>query len=73
MQDAVHDLPGDDEPVPMTTTERSVWAYLVAVVLTSGAYLTYLGVQLASTPPTTSSGWSPCCGRWVRRWSARSC
>lgn len=50
MQDAVHDLPGDDEPVPMTTTERSVWAYLVAVVLTSGAYLLYLGAQLARTP-----------------------
>lgn len=34
----------------MTITERYQWAYGIAVLLTSGAYFVWLGVQLASQP-----------------------
>ncbi|MEP7762706.1 hypothetical protein [Sanguibacter sp. 25GB23B1] len=40
----------DDERVPMTMNERTAWAYLVTVVVTSGAYLTLMGTRLTSTP-----------------------
>lgn len=50
MHDADLVLPGDDEPVAMTMSERSVWAYLVAVVVTSGVYLTLMVARLADGP-----------------------
>jgi hypothetical protein len=34
----------------MTATQRYQWAYGFAVLVTSGAYFVWLGVQLASTP-----------------------
>lgn len=34
----------------MTLTERYQWAYGIAVLLTSGAYFVWLGVQLANEP-----------------------
>ncbi|MGC4175454.1 hypothetical protein [Demequina sp.] len=40
----------DDDHVPMTGDEKLAWAYGIAVVITSGAYFTYLGVQLAQRP-----------------------
>lgn len=43
-------LPGDDDPVAMTMTERSIWAYLVTVVVTSGVYLTLMATRLADRP-----------------------
>lgn len=43
-------LPDDDERVPMTMNERTVWAYLVTVVLTSGVYFTLMAVRLAGEP-----------------------
>ncbi|MCL3860635.1 hypothetical protein [Actinotalea sp. K2] len=50
MQDADLTPDEDDEPVVMTSTEWSVWAYLVTVVLTSGTYLTLMAVRLAGQP-----------------------
>jgi hypothetical protein len=50
MHDAERHLPDDDEPVPMTMSERTVWAYLVTVIVTSGAYLTLMGTRLAGGP-----------------------
>ena len=50
MHDDERDLPGDDEPVAMTMGERTVWAYLVTVVITSGAYFTIIGTRLADQP-----------------------
>ena len=49
MQDAEPRLP-DDERVPMTMNERTVWAYLVTVVLTSGVYFTLMVTRLADGP-----------------------
>jgi hypothetical protein len=50
----VHDVdpvpPADDEPVAMTMSERSVWAYLVAAVVTSAVYLTVMVTRLADGP-----------------------
>ncbi|NTW39590.1 MAG: hypothetical protein HGA44_06815, partial [Cellulomonadaceae bacterium] len=40
----------DDEPVSMTMSERTVWAYLVTVVLTSGVYLALMIARLAQGP-----------------------
>ena len=50
MQDVERPLPGDDEPVPMTMTERSIWAYLVSVVITSGVYLVIMITRLTDQP-----------------------
>jgi len=50
MVDADPRLPDDDEPVPMTMNERTVWAYLVTVILTSGVYLTLMVTRLAGGP-----------------------
>ena len=50
MDDDERDLPGDDEPVGMTMGERTVWAYLVTVVITSGVYFTIIGLRLADQP-----------------------
>lgn len=50
MHDDERDLPGDDEPVVMTMGERTVWAYLVTVVITSGVYFTIIGMRLADRP-----------------------
>ena len=49
MHDAEPRLP-DDERVPMTMNERTVWAYLVTVVLTSGVYFTLMVTRLADGP-----------------------
>lgn len=43
-------LPDDDERVPMTAAERTVWAYLVAVVVTSGGYLALMVHRVAVQP-----------------------
>jgi hypothetical protein len=43
-------VPADDDPVPMSLSERAVWAYLAAVVLTSGAYLALVATRLADQP-----------------------
>ena len=40
----------DDERLPMTAGERTVVAYLVAVVLTSGVYLTLMATRLRAAP-----------------------
>src|SRR5450830_197312 len=50
MHDADPRLPDDDEPVPMTMSERTVWAYLVTVIVTSGVYLTLMATRLAGGP-----------------------
>lgn len=50
MADVERVLPDDDEPVTMTMSERTVWAYLVAVVLTSGVYLVVMATRLADAP-----------------------
>jgi hypothetical protein len=50
MRDTEPVLPDDDEPVAMTMNERSVWAYLVAVVVTSGVYLTLMVTRLVDGP-----------------------
>lgn len=50
MQDVERGLPDDDERVPMTMSERTVWAYLVAVVLTSGVYLTVMVGRMLDEP-----------------------
>jgi hypothetical protein len=38
-----HQLPVEDESIPMTLNERAAWVYLVAVVLTSGGYFALIG------------------------------
>jgi len=38
----------DDEPDQMTMNERTVWAYLASVVITSGIYLTLMVTRLLS-------------------------
>jgi hypothetical protein len=48
----------DDEPVSMTVQECTVWACLVAVVVSSGAYLGLMVVHLLSRPVAEIS--------WVR-------
>ena len=40
----------DDEPVRMTAAERTVWASLVAVVVSSGGYFALLAPRLLSQP-----------------------
>ena len=50
MDDAEPRLPDDDEPVAMTMNERTVWAYLVTVIITSGVYLTLMVTRLAGGP-----------------------
>ena len=40
----------EDERVPMTMDERGVWVYLVAVVVTSGAYLVVMIPRTLSEP-----------------------
>lgn len=40
----------DDGPVPMTTDERRAWAYLIAVVLTSGTYVAVIAGRLRDQP-----------------------
>jgi len=46
----------DDGPVPMTAGERAVWAYLVAVVVTSGTYLAVM-VPRVLTHPVERISW----------------
>jgi hypothetical protein len=48
----------DDEPVRMTVVERTVWASLVAVVVSSGAYVALMASRLLSRPVAEIS--------WVR-------
>lgn len=50
MDDQGHPLEDDDEPVRMTMNERSVWGYLVTVLVTSGAYLALMVTRLATEP-----------------------
>ena len=50
MHDADPRLPDDDECVAMTTNERTGWAYLVTVIVTSGVYLTLITTRLAGGP-----------------------
>jgi hypothetical protein len=50
MRDAEPRLPDDDEAVPLTMNERTVWAYLVTVIITSGVYLTLMLTRLAGGP-----------------------
>jgi hypothetical protein len=40
----------DDEPVRMTVSERTVWAAVVAVIVSSGAYLALMVSRLLSRP-----------------------
>jgi hypothetical protein len=40
----------DDEVVAMTSQERTVWAYLVTVAVTSGTYFALIGSRLAERP-----------------------
>ena len=40
----------DDGPVRMTVVERTVWASLVAVVVSSGAYFALMVPRLLSRP-----------------------
>lgn len=57
MHDADPRRPDDDEPVPMTMNERTVWAYLVTVVVTSGVYLTLMVLRLADDEPVAQIAW----------------
>ena len=50
--------PAEDDPVSMTMDERTVWVYLVTVVVTSGAYLAVVLPRLATQPVAQIS--------WVR-------
>ncbi len=45
----------DDERGPMTTEERTVWVYLVAVILTSGTYFAVILSRLRETPASEIS------------------
>ena len=47
MDEAEPPLPDDDEHVPMAMNERTAWAYLITVIVTSGAYLTLMASRLA--------------------------
>lgn len=40
----------DRNDVPMTADERTAWAYLVTVVVTSGCYLALMAVRLLDQP-----------------------
>ncbi len=40
----------DDEPVRMTVNERTVWASLVTVIVSSGAYFAFMVPRLLSRP-----------------------
>ncbi len=48
--------PHDDEPVRMTVAERTVWAGLVSVVLSSGTYFALLATRLAG--PVEDISWA---------------
>ncbi|MBU4335118.1 MAG: hypothetical protein KJ548_00955 [Actinobacteria bacterium] len=50
MDDTEPRLPDDDEPVAMTMNERTVWAYLLTVIVTSGVYLTLMLIRLVDEP-----------------------
>jgi hypothetical protein len=52
-------LEADDEPVRMTVAERTVWASLVAVVVSSGGYLALMVPRLLSRPVTEISWVGP--------------
>jgi hypothetical protein len=43
-------VPGDDDTVSMTMDERTVWIYLVTVVVTSGTYLAVITARLLGQP-----------------------
>lgn len=49
----------DDEPARMTVRERMVWASLVAVVVSSGAYVVLMVSRLSSRPVTEISWVAP--------------
>ncbi len=50
MQADEQPLAEDDDVVRMTQNERTVWAYLVTVVVTSGVYLALMATRLADGP-----------------------
>jgi hypothetical protein len=56
MDDADPRLPDDDRPIPMTMDERTVWAYLGIVMVTSGTYLV-LVVTRVLTHPVEEISW----------------
>ncbi|OJF14793.1 hypothetical protein [Couchioplanes caeruleus] len=43
-------LPDDDGPIPMTAQERTVWASLVTVIVSSGAYFALMVPRLVARP-----------------------
>ncbi|GGQ55620.1 hypothetical protein [Couchioplanes azureus] len=43
-------LPDDDGPIPMTAQERTVWATLVTVIVSSGAYFALVVPRLLTRP-----------------------
>ncbi len=49
----------DDEPVRMTVNERAVWASLVTVAVSSGAYVALMLSRLLSRPVTEISWVAP--------------
>ncbi|HWH00789.1 MAG TPA: hypothetical protein VNV66_16090 [Pilimelia sp.] len=51
-------LDSDDEQIPMTVKERTVWASLVSVLVSSGVYFALMVPRLLSQPVTEIS--------WVR-------
>ena len=53
MHDANLLVPGDDDPAAMTTNERTAWAYLVTVIVTSGVYLALMVTRMAAGPVAT--------------------
>ncbi len=53
-----HDLPEDDEPISMTTEERSVWVYLAGIIVSTGFYLAWILPQVFDRPIADVS-WIP--------------
>ena len=45
----------DDERGPMTTEERTVWVYLISVIITSGAYFAVMLARLRDAPASEVS------------------
>ena len=56
MPDADLLVPGDDDPAAMTKNERTAWAHLVTVIVTSGVYLALMVTRTAAGPVATI-GW----------------
>lgn len=50
MNDSQHRFDDDDQTVPMTMDERTVWAYLLTVVVTSGTYAAVIITRMLNQP-----------------------